>query len=631
MIAHRTNAYLSSDFFYATFIPIVMTNAIISMIISFPLLNFHGQQVTVWHLFSMVTFVAHYFLLNLVVGLLAFCFLFLCSKRIAVLVMGALFFFFQVFLVFDTKIYTIFRYHINPLVLNVITTEGVSDSVMLGKGTIAYLLAIVAGILGAEIILHRYFITGVQKMRGNFLIRLRRFAKASFFIGLLLILIEKGAYAYADVVNNTVITQHAKLFPLYQPFTVKRFVSTVFKIQVNREEDFQLSVASTTLRYPKNILRFEPRLDKKFNVLLIVVDGLRFDMLNQEVMPRVWDFSRNNISFTNHYSGGNGTRFGIFSLFYGIDGTYWHNVLARRISPILVDTLIEKGYAFSILSSTRLTFPEFRKTVFIKIPESIQDQFGTTTAAERDAIITERVIRFISRRKNETPFFAFVFYDSSHQPYLYPEKFERFRPAGDPEINYFKDISKEGISILKNRYQNAIYYNDHLIGKIIDALAKDDLLKKTIVVVTGDHGEEFYENGYFGHTSSFDDYQIKVPFVLHYPNAEPALVERLTSHADLVPTIMETLGCISPSEDYSHGVSLLGKERHNYVTAANWDTSAIIDDEHKVVFSTEMYNLRLFEVRRRADYSIVENQRDVIRQKKGLLLDTACRISEFNR
>lgn len=468
-------------------------------------------------------------------------------------------------------------------------------------------------------------------MREHFTMNLRRFAKASFFIGLFLILIEKGVYAYADVVNNTAITQHAKLFPLYQPFTVKRFVSNVFHIQVNREEDFKLSVASTNLRYPKNVLQFDSNRDKKFNVLIIVVDGLRFDMLNEEVMPNVLDFSQKNMSFSNHYSGGNGTRFGIFSLFYGIDGTYWHNFLARRVSPILIDTLIEKGYAFSILSSTRLTFPEFRKTVFVRVPESIQDSFGKTTAAERDAIITERVIQFMSRREKERPFFAFVFYDASHQPYLYPETFERFRPAGDPEINYFKDISKEGISILKNRYQNALYYNDHLIGKIIDALAKTDLLENTIVVITGDHGEEFYENGYFGHTSSFDDYQIKVPFVLHYPNVEPALVERLTSHADLVPTLMETLGCISPTKDYSHGLSLLGNQRHSYVTAANWDTSAIIDDDYKIVFSTEMYALRAFEVRGKSNYHLLADQKNVLKQKKSILFRKALEMGEFYR
>ncbi len=100
---------------------------------------------------------------------------------------------------------------------------------------------------------------------------------------------------------------------------------------------------------------------------------------------------------------------------------------------------------------------------------------------------------------------------------------------------------------------------------------------------------------------------------------------------DLVPTLIESLGCISPPEDYSHGFSLLNKTRHTYITSSNWDASAIIDDEYKIIFSTEMYNIRSFEVRRKNDYSLVGNQKDVIKQKKNILLGTALKMSEFYR
>lgn len=601
------------------------------MIISFPLLNLHAYQDSLSYFFRFIPFAAHYFLLNLIVGLLAYCSFFVVNRKKVTFFMIFLFLLVQVILVVDTKIYTIFHYHINPLVLNVLTTEGVSDSVLIGKGTVAIFLFIVTGILCAEIIVHWYFMN-ITKYSGRMtVLRIKKIAKGFFCVGLFLIAADKAMYAYGDIQNNTAITQNAKLFPLYQPFTVKRFVSNVFNIRVNREDDLKVPVSSTSLRYPKNIIRFDPSLDKKFNVLVIVVDGLRFDMLDRETMPHSWEFGQKNIIFANHYSGGNGTRFGIFSLFYGIDGTYWHNFLARRISPVLVNTLVDKGYDFKILSSTRLTFPEFRKTAFIRIPERIEDSFGNLNAAEKDMIITERFIRYASNSGAEKPFFAFVFYDSSHQPYLYPREFEKFQPAGDPEINYFKDISKESISILKNRYKNAVYYNDYLIGRIIDSLTKNDLLKNTIVVITGDHGEEFYENGYFGHTSSFDDYQVKTVFILHYPGIGHFVNERLTGHADLVPTLMEALGCISSPEDYSHGVSLLSKKARNYITSSNWDTSAIIDDEYKIIFSTEMYNMRSFEVRRKNDYSLVKNQKDVLKEKKNTLIDVALQMSEFYR
>ena len=631
MIPDKIKRTISSQYFYTNLIPIVLLNTVISMIISFSLLNINNQQGNAYTFFSIITFVAHYFLLNLLVGLLAYCFSVVLNKKTATILMIFLFSLLQLILLFDTRIYTIFHYHINPLVLNVITTEGVSDSVIIGKGTIAVFSLILAGILCAEIIIHLYF-SNINKNpeRKSFLMT-KNISKVIFWTGLLLIGADKAIYAYGDIVNNTAITQNAKLFPLYQPLTIKRFISKVLHIKVDRELNFKVSTKDTTLNYPQKPLRFNPSAGKKSNIIIIVVDGLRFDMLSKDIMPNTWEFGQRNIIFKNHYSGGNGTRFGIFSLLYGIDGTYWHNFLARRVSPVLIDVLGDNGYEFKILSSTHLTFPEFRKTAFIRIPDSIEDSFVNTDTAEKDRIITEKFIKYISNPEGKKPFFAFIFYDSSHQPYYYPEGFEKFQPVSDHEINYFKDIGKDNIFILKNRYKNAIFYNDYLIGNIIASLKKNNLFDNSIVVITGDHGEEFYENGYFGHTSSFDDYQVKTVFVLHYPGVELFSTERITSHLDLVPTLIESLGCISPPEDYSHGFSLLNKTRHTYITSSNWDSSAIIDDEYKIIFSTEMYNIRSFEVRRKNDYSLVGNQKDVIKQKKNILLGTALKMSEFYR
>lgn len=631
MIPDKIKRTISSQYFYTNLIPIVLLNTVISMIISFSLLNINNQQGNAYTFFSIITFVAHYFLLNLLVGLLAYCFSVVLNKKTATILMIFLFSLLQLILLFDTRIYTIFHYHINPLVLNVITTEGVSDSVIIGKGTIAVFSLILAGILCAEIIIHLYFSNINKNPERKSLLMAKNISKVIFWTGLLLIGADKAIYAYGDIVNNTAITQNAKLFPLYQPLTIKRFISKVLHIKVDRELNFKVSTKDTTLNYPQKPLRFNPSAGKKFNIIIIVVDGLRFDMLSKDIMPNTWEFGQRNIIFKNHYSGGNGTRFGIFSLLYGIDGTYWHNFLARRVSPVLIDVLGDNGYEFKILSSTHLTFPEFRKTAFIRIPDSIEDSFVNTDTDEKDRIITEKFIKYILNPEDKKPFFAFIFYDSSHQPYYYPDGFEKFQPVSDHEINYFKDIGKDNIFILKNRYKNAIFYNDYLIGNIIASLKKNNLFDNSIVVITGDHGEEFYENGYFGHTSSFDDYQVKTVFVLHYPGVELFSTERITSHSDLVPTLIESLGCISPPEDYSHGFSLLNKTRHTYITSSNWDASAIIDDEYKIIFSTEMCNIRSLEVRRKNDYSLAGNQKDVIKQKKNILLGTALKMSEFYR
>ena len=632
MVLEKIKKNISSRYFFATLFPWVVFNVLVSMIVSVPLLRSDNPGNDVSHiLISAIPFTAHYFSLNLLVGLITYCLFVVIGRRTASSVGVILFLSLQALLILDTKIYAIFRYHINPLVLNVITTEGVSDSVILGKTTVATFAAVLSGILFLEIIVSRYL--------GNFdkepgLRRPFRFETASkvlFFAGLCLFVVDKGVYAYGDLVNNTAITRNARLFPLYQPFTIKRLASNVLHIKVDRELDFKVSAASSLLHYPRKAVQFDPVRNKKYNIVVIVVDGLRSDMLNEDTMPNVWAFGQQNIRYLNHYSGGNGTRFGIFSLMYGIEGAYWHTFLAQRMSPVLIDTLIDRGYDFKVLSSTRLTFPEFRKTAFLRIPESIEDRVTEGNAAEKDRVITEKCIEYVSTRNSKKPFFAFVFYDASHQPYFYPKEFEKYRPAGKNEINYLKTPDKDEILIFKNRYKNAVHYDDYLAGEIIASLKKNGLLDNSIVLITGDHGEEFYENGYFGHTSSFDDYQTKTTFVLHYPGAGRYAVERITSHLDLVPTLMESAGCITPPEDYSQGISLFHKTPRQFVTCANWDTSAIIDDECKTVFSTEMYKMRSFEVRRKSDYSLVENQREALKQRKKQLLDTSRRMSDFYR
>ena len=78
---------------------------------------------------------------------------------------------------------------------------------------------------------------------------------------------------------------------------------------------------------------------------------------------------------------------------------------------------MDRGYDFSILSSTRLAFPEFRNTAFVRIPQFIEDEVSKGSTAGRDRIITEKFLRFLRNRKSDKPFFAFLFYDSTHQPY----------------------------------------------------------------------------------------------------------------------------------------------------------------------------------------------------------------------
>lgn len=607
---------MSKNQFYP-FVLLAFINTILSMFISLSLTRYwEGSMLT-----EGISFVAHYLSLNLFLAIILYISSLIATMPLSIILNIIFYTLLQLLLIIDIKIFSLFHFHLNSLVWNVITVEGVSDSVTLGKGTIVLFSLIAVLIIAIETFLNLYLKKGIPA--------LKKFSMVLLIAGLFLIYLDKGLYAWGDIMNKTEITKNSRLYPLYQPLTIKRFASKVLGININREEGLSVNIKPKALKYPKSPLKADE--NKNYNILIITVEGLRFDMLDPEIMPEVWRFSKEAIVFKNHYSGGNGSRFGIFSLIYGLSGTYWHSFLANRVSPVLVDSLIDRNYEFIVLSSTRLTFPEFRKTAFIRIPDAITDTFDTGLSYERDRIITEKFLNFIAKREHKRPFFSFMFFDSSHQPYLYPEGFEKFRLVLEgKEINYFKDVSEDRAHLIRNRYKNSVHYEDHLIGKIIKGLKEKGLLKNTIVVITGDHGEEFYENGYVGHTSAFNDFQTRVVFVLWHPEAKPAEREDLTSHIDLVPTIMKSLGYKNPYEDYSQGTSLLEKTNKAYIITANWDTAALIDNEYRIIFSTES-SRATFEIRTRDGYNLIKDRERIIKEKLVLLRTGLQRLSEFYR
>jgi membrane-anchored protein YejM (alkaline phosphatase superfamily) len=103
------------------------------------------------------------------------------------------------------------------------------------------------------------------------------------------------------------------------------------------------------------------------------------------------------------------------------------------------------------------------------------------------------------------------------------------------------------------------------------------------VVITGDHGEEFMEQGRWGHNSTFVDEQVRVPLVLWVPGRAAQQESLRTSHSDLLPTLLPLLGVKNPKQDYSIGRSLFDAKPGRLLLAGDWDRLAFLGDQYKVV------------------------------------------------
>ncbi|MDD5686232.1 MAG: sulfatase-like hydrolase/transferase [Elusimicrobia bacterium] len=568
---------------YLKIIIFVFFNLILTLLIGLPYFKFVGNN-PAEIIYTIIAYLSNIFLVYILLLLLLSVFYFMRLPKIIFIFM-----FFTVNLLFfiDVGIYRIFRFHINGFVINTLFTKGGWESLDFNLATKLFFVFIIISLFLLEIFLYNYLAKSLVEKK--YILRKNNIYLAVICV-LSVIVADKGIYAYADLKNNPYITRHMKLFPLYQPLTIKKLAQKYFNLKIDETVSFQLDKEHSGLIYPKKKIEFYKNQQNLPNIIWILIDSFRYDMLNKDITPNIYEFSRKSLVFKDHYSGGNCTRFGVFSLFYGIDGYYWNSILGERQSPVFVDSLIKLNYDFKILAATELTFPEFTKTCFVEIPpEKIMDKPKSEDKSEKDAIIANDLIEYISKKESKTPFFSFIFFDCPHGSYESPSNFHKFKPAAET-FNYIT-LNKDNILPVFNRYKNAIYYDDYLIGKILSELEKKNILKNTIVIISGDHGEAFFEKGFYGHNQGFCEEQVKVPFVLYIPNHKPQIYKKLTSHLDVVSTMFSFLGCKNSSNDYSQGFSLLENKEREYIVTTTWDEMAVINKSLSIVIPLESYNI----------------------------------------
>jgi hypothetical protein len=182
---------------------------------------------------------------------------------------------------------------------------------------------------------------------------------------------------------------------------------------------------------------------------------------------------------------------------------------------------------------------------------------------------------------------------------------------------------------IKNRYINACNHLDSQIGRIVAALKELKQLDNTIVVLTGDHGEEFMEKGRWGHNSTFVDEQTRVPLVLHVPGRSPEEIQRMTSHLDLPATVMKLLGVENPPEDFSLGYDLFGATARPFTVLSDWDNVCYVGASHKAVFSLKNYRFQP-KVTTREDGAVADPDA-VISQNRDWLFGIMKDLRRFRR
>ena len=521
-------------------------------------------------------------------------------------------------LVVDIFIYRLFNFHINAMVLNILTSPDAMDSIQIGLLPLLTFLLLIVGFIWMEFYLLRKLDALDEDAKKHF----NRKANKTITIPLMLIILsEKVTYGLASLFSNSKIVSKFKVIPLYQPLTFRRIAARHFGFKAEEQAKYSIKTEGD-LDYPLKPLEIKPDF-KKFNIFIIASDSVKYSIMSKDVAPNIEKFKEDSLVFEHHFSGGNSTRFGIFSLIYGLNSTYWFSFLNANQKPVLFDLLKKLNYDINIISSTNTNWPEFRKTCYVDVQSSIQDSFDGVPW-KKDEQNTAYFLESIENHSKEKPLFSFVFLDAPHG-YSYPQTHNKYK-AKEGEINYL-NISK-GSSELHStikRYKNAVYYNDFLFGKMIQKLKEKNLYDNSLIIYTSDHGQEFFEQGSFGHNTSFSKGQIHIPFVVKLPKSlqnlglEKNINSSMTAHQDVVPSLLSLLGVSNNPAEYSNGKNFFSDTfERNYIFSSNWNNNAIVTKEFTYVFSNLPNKMFYNEIRDSQTYKQLDNQKT----NSKLILDT---------
>lgn len=477
-------------------------------------------------------------------------------------------------LLVDTQVFYLYRFHINAGVMNLLFGGAAFETFVFPRDMYLEAGLILLGVLSIVALLSFGAWKYVQRGRARY--------PAARSIAVLVIactLAFHGVHVWADAIAKKAIVEQTEVLPFRYAATAKRMlrkwgvnVRTGTTMKASRDEDGNLA-------YPLQPLECEASAPPR-NVIYIVVDSWRFDAIGPEITPNLYAFAPRTVRFANHYSGGNATRIGVFSLFYGIPGTYWHRILAERQRPVFIEELVRRDYEISVFRSAPLYSPEFDRTIFAGLP-NIRMRSNGSRPYEWDRDLTNDFKQFLDTRREDKPFFAFVFYDSPHSFDMPPDYPVPFKPNGK-RVNYLDLHGLKDATAFLNRYKNSVHYVDSLIGETLSAIENAGLLENSVVVITGDHGQEFNDVGqdYWGHGSNFTRYQTGVPFMIYAPDLEPRTYEHRTSHFDVAPTLLqETFGCNSPLDHYTVGRSLFEPGGREILLMSEYADFAIVQPD----------------------------------------------------
>jgi arylsulfatase A-like enzyme len=327
------------------------------------------------------------------------------------------------------------------------------------------------------------------------------------------------------------------------------------------------------------------------NVIVIVIDATRADHLpmygySRQTAPNLAAFARQGTVFARAYTQGTSTRPSIATLFSSMypavhQVNYERDFLSDGFT-LLPEALRDAGYATFAVSSNANVSPTFgyaqgfeefrvwktesalRLTLLGRVAEDLLGgpRLARLLGERADIVPTADVITDIAldwvAQHPQRPFFLYVHYIDPHYPYRPPAPWNTAfdhrkdaprRAGGVDPAGIVPPERRDWTARTLDQYDGEILFADHHVGRFLKELEGRGALDNTLVIVTADHGEEFYDHGDIGHGRTAYEEVLRVPLLMRWPGRVPAgaTYDGLVGHVDLMPTILGLAGVQVPA------------------------------------------------------------------------------------
>lgn len=318
------------------------------------------------------------------------------------------------------------------------------------------------------------------------------------------------------------------------------------------------------------------------NVILIVIDALRADHLgaygySRRTSPAIDRLAKQGVLFENAVAQSNWTLPSVASIMtslypsaHGADGfpqvPDWWDKLQRndlvlspgqrldRSKPTLAALLRRHGYLTAGFVAGAFVAPAFGI-------DNGFDQYSFRFATWAD-IDQKNVFPWLEKNRGKK-FFLYLHPIDVHDPYGMYGMISPYDRRWDPDYRGAFDGSRDVLDKINNGalrpsprdvehiaalYDGGIAFLDVQLGRLVRELRRDGLLDKTLLVITGDHGDGFMEHGHVRHGNTPYDELLKVPLIVRPPGGPRGLrIRTQVSLIDIFPTILDWLDLPIPT------------------------------------------------------------------------------------